>query len=232
MNRIVIVLLLVIFGFTIFYLGILHMEQRGRLEELENENLILSEYISRLKTEIQENKVRGEISQNFDRTSHIRDLLDSYLSEKKKQDFTGLRELKTEELQEDLDNYLLKQRFIPDHIPLRGNFEISQGFSEKHKGIDFATKQGAEVVASGAGVIKEIYDDPFFGTVVIIDHLNNYLSFYGHLMRVFPQKNYFVEKGTTFALVGKSGFTQYPHLHFEIYYRGENINPDTLLVYN
>jgi murein DD-endopeptidase MepM/ murein hydrolase activator NlpD len=92
-----------------------------------------------------------------------------------------------------------------------------------------AASLGAEIVAAGSGVVNSVYEDRYFGNVVVIDHLNSYLTFYGHMARVFHEPGYFVQKGEAIGLVGNTGFSTHPHLHFEVIFQGDNINPAELI---
>ncbi len=116
-----------------------------------------------------------------------------------------------------------------DLIPVQGNFALSQKFSEKHKAVDFAAPTGTEVVASAAGEILSVYYDKYFGNVMIVDHLNEYATLYAHLATSIYEAKTFVEKGETIALVGNTGNSTAPHLHFEILVNGENIDPEKIL---
>lgn len=119
--------------------------------------------------------------------------------------------------------------YIPDLLPVKGEFAVSQHFNSKHVGIDFAAAEGTEVVAAAAGEVLSVYKDRYFGNVMIIDHLNEYATFYAHLATAIYEPGAAVKKGETIGLVGNTGFSSAPHLHFEIMKNGENIDPETIL---
>jgi murein DD-endopeptidase MepM/ murein hydrolase activator NlpD len=123
----------------------------------------------------------------------------------------------------------LPQSNQPSGIPVKGDFAISQRFSATHTAVDFAAPQGAEVVASAAGEVASVYWDDYFGNVVLVDHLNQYLTMYAHLSVVFVQEGDAVQAGETLALVGNTGNSSAPHLHFEIVIHGESVDPLTIL---
>ncbi len=205
--------------------------QRSRSVALEQENQALTVYIESLQDKIQQLEVSGESSIDISKDQKIRDLLDSYLQNRSQHQVGLEASITTEELRVDLEDYQQQQRFIPDIRPIVGEFAVSQKFSERHKGVDLASPLGTEVVATAAGVVKSAYEDRYFGNVIIIDHLNHYMTFYAHLAKFFHQEGFFVEKGQTIGLVGSSGFSQSPHLHYEIIHRGENIDPETATSY-
>lgn len=205
--------------------------QKSRSDSLEQQNQALTVYIESLQNQIQQIESSSESGREHSKDLKIRELLDSYLQDRNRQQVEIETTITTEELRADLEEYQKKQRFIPDIQPLAGEFAVSQVFSDRHKGIDLAAPLGTEVVAAAAGVIKSSYEDKYFGNVIIIDHLNNYLTFYAHLAKSFHEEGFFVEKGQTIGLVGSSGFSKSPHLHYEVIYRGDNIDPETVAVY-
>ena len=144
-----------------------------------------------------------------------------------------MRELLKKYLQYDHDDIhspfdsVAVNRFLPDIKPL-DDVVISQKFTELHNGIDLAAPSGESVIATAAGkIIKAGYDD-YFGNLVVIDHLNGYSSFYGHLSMIYVEENYFAEKGMQIGAVGSTGFSTGPHLHYSISNSNIFINPETL----
>ncbi|MFO7897246.1 MAG: M23 family metallopeptidase [Candidatus Cloacimonadales bacterium] len=117
----------------------------------------------------------------------------------------------------------------PDLVPLAAEYKISQKFSSKHPGWDFAVKSGSKVLSAAAGEVLSVYDDEYFGRVILIDHFNQYATLYAHLQSSLVQMGESVEKGQTIALSGNSGNSTAPHLHFEIMVDGANVDPGTIL---
>ena len=95
----------------------------------------------------------------------------------------------------------------------------------KHPGIDFAAKQGAPIYATADGVVKLAQNNGGYGNCVFIDHLYGFESRYGHLQKILIRKGQHVKRGDIIGLVGKSGIATAPHLHFEVHYKGEEVNP-------
>ncbi|MFT4924189.1 MAG: murein DD-endopeptidase MepM/ murein hydrolase activator NlpD [Phenylobacterium sp.] len=94
-----------------------------------------------------------------------------------------------------------------------------------HKGIDFAGKQGAQVIATGAGIISwagELYG---YGQLIEIDHGNGFKTRYGHNEKILVEVGEVVDKGQHIARMGSSGRSTGPHVHYEIIKRGKPINP-------
>lgn len=117
----------------------------------------------------------------------------------------------------------------PEGIPVKGDFAISQRFKPSHPAIDLAAPEGAEVMAAAAGEVASVYWDDYFGNVVLVDHLNEYLTMYAHLSVVFVQEGDSVKAGETIALVGNTGNSSASHLHYEILVHGESVDPLTIL---
>ena len=131
-----------------------------------------------------------------------------------------------------LSDAAFETRFIPDLLPLHEEYAVSMNYSEHHNGIDFSTSRGRNVLASAAGIIISCYHDKNFGNVVMIDHLNTYKTLYAHLDHFFVEENDFVEKGQRIGLVGNTGNSSNPHLHFQIYLENDPVDPSTIMKIN
>ena len=98
-----------------------------------------------------------------------------------------------------------------------------------HLGIDIKADKTSIVVASEAGKIESIKNDPRYGLTITIDHGNNYKTVYSNLLTTeFVQLGESVEKGQTIATVGDTASFEIldePHLHFEMYKDGIAVNP-------
>ena len=201
----------------------LKLENRVQEQELESTNF----YLKELEEQIQ--SLQEDEYEPVSKTDKMKKLLNEFLDEQKKKNEEKILKISKEELQKELIQYEKKIRFTPDLIPVKGEYAISQKFSEKHSGLDFAAGLGTEVISSAAGEVLSVYEDKYFGKVIIIDHLNDYSTFYAHLAKTLVDPKVFVEKCQTIGLVGSSGNSSAPHLHFEIMINGENIDPDSLL---
>jgi murein DD-endopeptidase MepM/ murein hydrolase activator NlpD len=95
-----------------------------------------------------------------------------------------------------------------------------------HSGLDIAAPYGSPVGAAAAGrvVLATRYGGPY-GTEVIIDHGGGLRTIYGHLSRLDVETGDRVERGEVVGLVGSTGFSTGPHLHFEVRVNGELRNP-------
>ncbi len=98
-----------------------------------------------------------------------------------------------------------------------------------HEGVDFYAKEGTTIVASGSGVVREIYEDDLWGTVIILDHGNEILTKYASLQtNKMVNEGQKVAKGDPISKVGKTAAIEQkdkPHLHFEVIKDGVPVNP-------
>ncbi len=121
---------------------------------------------------------------------------------------------------------------IPYRVPIPGKFVISQKYSDIHKGIDLAAETGTKIVPSATGVVTNIGNDEIYGNYLVLDHLNGYQTKYAHVSKIFVKVKEFVYIGDVIALVGNTGRSTDPHLHFELIESGEKINPQTLIKFD
>jgi len=94
-----------------------------------------------------------------------------------------------------------------------------------HKGVDFAGKAGAEIIAVGAGVVTYSGNRYGYGKMVEIDHGDGYVTRYAHNAENFVNVGDEVRKGQIIAHMGATGRATGPNLHFEVLYEGKSVNP-------
>jgi len=99
------------------------------------------------------------------------------------------------------------------------------GKRDFHKGLDFAGKKGADVLAVGDGVVSWSGRRSGYGKLVEINHGNGYVTRYGHNQRHLVVAGETVKKGQQIALMGSSGRSTGPHVHFEVLHNGERVDP-------
>ncbi len=124
---------------------------------------------------------------------------------------------------------------VPQYWPLdeagyvtRGQVK-SGGRDEAHPGVDVAVPIGSLVRASGGGVVREAGEDPEYGLFVLLRHLDDYETMYGHLSRILVTTEAPIAAGQVIGLSGNSGRSTAPHLHFEIRRRGLSLDPQTMV---
>lgn len=99
------------------------------------------------------------------------------------------------------------------------------GRSAFHRGLDFAGPAGAEVVAVASGVVTYSKERFGYGKCVEINHGNGYVTRYAHNQRVLVALGDTVQKGHPIALIGSTGRSTGPHLHFEVLKQGRAVDP-------
>ena len=101
--------------------------------------------------------------------------------------------------------------------------------TEFHKGVDLGADYGMTVRASAAGTVVANSYDGAYGIKVDIDHGNGYHTWYAHLSRADVAVGQSVYKGQTIGAVGATGFATGPHLHYQVMYQGNPIDPAPFL---
>ncbi len=118
---------------------------------------------------------------------------------------------------------LENDRLIPSLMPTRG--WISSGLSSQHQGVDIAARLGQTVMAAADGLVEFAGWDNYFGNKVVVNHGDHYTTVYGHCDRILVQQMQPVKRGQVIALVGSSGKSTGPHLHFEMHHDGKIVDP-------
>lgn len=122
---------------------------------------------------------------------------------------------------------------LKDYSPDKPAYSATMGDWRTHSGIDFKAAEGEQVKAISYGTVTKVYEDALWGTVVIIDHGNGvtakYCGFNKDTLEI--KKGSTVESGSLLGYLGtipceKSDLS---HLHFEISYNGENVEPLELM---
>ena len=97
-----------------------------------------------------------------------------------------------------------------------------------HKGVDMSTDYGVPVYATGDGVVETIDQGKRrrgYGRQILINHKFGYKTRYAHLLKMFVKPGEHVQRGQLIGEVGSTGGSTGPHLHYEVIYRGRNVNP-------
>lgn len=112
--------------------------------------------------------------------------------------------------------------------PLKGKLTSKFGmrFGIPHKGIDIAAPFGTKVLAAYDGEVALVESRPRgLGNVIILKHEKDFMTVYGHNSKILVKEEQRVKKGQPISLVGSSGWSTGTHLHFEIRYKGEAMDP-------
>ena len=98
-----------------------------------------------------------------------------------------------------------------------------------HYGTDFAADEGTPVLAFADGTVLAAGEDEGYGNYVKLDHGDGFVTLYGHCSALLVSAGETVQKGQTIALVGSTGQSTGPHLHFELMHNGIYLNPEFYL---
>jgi murein DD-endopeptidase MepM/ murein hydrolase activator NlpD len=94
-----------------------------------------------------------------------------------------------------------------------------------HTGLDFTADIGTPIFATGDAVVEECKTMSGYGKIVILDHGYGYKTRYAHCSEYKCKKGDQVKRGDIIALVGNTGASVGPHLHYEVMYKGNHVNP-------
>lgn len=101
--------------------------------------------------------------------------------------------------------------------------------TEFHPGVDLGADYGQVVRASAAGSVATADWDGGYGQKIDVDHGNGYHTWYAHLSKIEVRPGQYVHKGQEIGLVGSTGFSTGPHLHYQVMLNGTAINPEPYL---
>ena len=125
---------------------------------------------------------------------------------------------------------------IPPINPDRRKYKLSSVYGYRsdpmsgrrtmHKGVDFAMKPGNPVYATGDGVVESVSFEFFgYGNSLLIDHGFGYKTRYAHMKSIGVVEGMKVKRGECVGQSGNSGKSSGPHLHYEVIYKGNPVNP-------
>ena len=128
----------------------------------------------------------------------------------------------------------LRQEIHPEGRPVANGF-ISSYFGERadpfdgteafHKGVDFAGSAGSNVTAVAAGVVTWAGERSGYGRLIEINHGDGFVTRYAHNERTLVTVGQTVKRGEPVALMGSTGRSTGPHVHFEVLRNGRQVDP-------
>jgi murein DD-endopeptidase MepM/ murein hydrolase activator NlpD len=115
-------------------------------------------------------------------------------------------------------NGFIDSYYGPRNDPFTGGHEF-------HTGLDIDASAGTPITSVARGIVSFAGVRNGYGNVVEVDHGNGYLTRYAHAEKLLVHVGEPVRTGQVLALVGSTGRSTGPHVHFEVWYRGKVINP-------
>ncbi|MBD3648467.1 MAG: M23 family metallopeptidase [Pseudomonadales bacterium] len=98
-----------------------------------------------------------------------------------------------------------------------------------HNGVDFAGKEGSDVVSVAAGVVVYAAPRHGYGKMIEINHGGGFTTRYGHHKELLVKAGDIVQKGQVIGLMGSSGRSTGPHVHFEVFKNGRVVDPSSYI---
>lgn len=137
------------------------------------------------------------------------------------------------ELHKFLENQKILLASTPSVWPTKGwlssrfGYRISPFTNERefHRGIDVSSRMNAPIVAPADGVVSSLSSDHGYGKIMTVHHGYGLVTRYAHLQKALVKKGQYVKRGETVALVGNSGRSTGPHLHYEVLLNGVPVDP-------
>lgn len=129
---------------------------------------------------------------------------------------------------QDKGNYC---NYVP---PFEGAITSVYGYrwGRRHQGIDIDLEVNDPVLASFDGMVRISQEHPTYGNVIIIRHYNGLETVYAHLNKLEVEPGNVVNAGQTIGLGGNTGRSTGSHLHYEIRFKGEALNPQSIISFN
>ena len=134
--------------------------------------------------------------------------------------------------------FLLKQSVLNETLPTLYPVEVpytSSSFGWRrdpflgvrafHSGLDFSAAHGEKIMATGAGIVTMVAKEKNYGNVLRIKHGDGLETRYAHCSKILVKKGDIIEKNQVIALVGNTGRSTGPHLHYEIRLNGRALDP-------
>lgn len=97
--------------------------------------------------------------------------------------------------------------------------------ARRHDGIDIAARMGTPIIAPAGGRVIEVTWEDGYGNLVAIDHGYGIITRYAHCSKILARIGQRVRRGDEIALVGSTGLSTSPHLHYEVEVRGKTVDP-------
>lgn len=99
-----------------------------------------------------------------------------------------------------------------------------------HTGIDLAAPEGTPVAAAYAGKVTKSGESDVWGKYVLVEHSDGFETYYCHLNDIYAPEGTVVRNGETLGVVGSTGWSTGPHLHFEVRIDGVRVDPAPLVL--
>ena len=96
--------------------------------------------------------------------------------------------------------------------------------------MDISSRMGTEIIAPADGIISSVSNSDGLGLHIIINHGYGFQTKYGHLSKALASKGQAVKRGQTIALMGNTGRSTGPHVHYEVRLNDVTVNPERYIL--
>jgi murein DD-endopeptidase MepM/ murein hydrolase activator NlpD len=172
-------------------------------------------------------------SQNDSSINYINELIKlSGSIEKINEAFTNDKQL-TEQISRSKESLEKYAECLPTLVPVSGKITSPFGIRKhpitkvvkEHTGVDIDADKGDPILAAASGEVSYSSYMNGYGYTIIIDHHNGFQTLYGHCSKLLVKKAEKIKKGQVISLVGSTGLSTGPHLHFEIRVNDKSVDP-------
>jgi len=147
--------------------------------------------------------------------------------------FTQITDKTPDDLIFKAERYLEMIQYVPLGAPVPG--VITSKFGRRrdpinsrpafHNGVDIRGRMGTDVKATADGKVYELGLDEGMGRFVILDHKNGFRTSFGHLKKILVKRGEEVHRGQVIGLLGNSGRSTGPHVHYEVHHQKKLVDP-------
>lgn len=201
------------------------------IDYIKNKIHLQEQYLNNLKYLLLHGApITKEMVSNVDTTKNYKNLMLDATSE----DSAFRKQVEQEEKYSLSNEKTLQSLFVQNHYfsPAKGIIVNKFNKNQKHLGVDIVTKAKDLVFSILDGHVIYAGYTSQTGFMIIIQHKENLLSIYKHLDQIFPAIGDRVYGGDEIGIVGNTGeITTGPHLHFELWYKGQPINPENVMTF-
>ncbi|TXR52003.1 M23 family metallopeptidase [Reinekea thalattae] len=132
------------------------------------------------------------------------------------------------------DREIQSETFVAGRPIVRGWMSSRYGYRNDpftgkkawHDGLDFAGKEGSDIIAVASGVVTWAGPRYGYGNLVEVNHGNGYVTRYAHCQEILVSVGDVVKKTDVVALMGSTGRSTGPHVHFEVRIDGKSVDPN------
>jgi len=160
----------------------------------------------------------------------------AYVTEEEVNRLLKLSEFELQKYAE-VENSLFELKDRLDHTPSiwpttgwisRGfgmKYDPFTGYKQMHRGLDIANHRGTPIVTTADGRVVSIRRNSDMGKTIILDHGYGFQTRYAHLSKIEVKRGQTVKRGDVIGLMGSTGYSTGPHLHYEVIRNGQCLNP-------